>query len=213
MTIYAPPAQLKGVEMKCSVLECGKDHFKQYRFLKPIHAIEAWEHVRDYMAMMLEIGLSMRNDADNNRKGAFITRFRHYKECYFKGLWVGLMATPEEIVHDASAERPWFMLAELAKNVSKTIFDEGSKLSENLADPGKTIFTPLKVLNSSTHLTALFLLFRSQLSDADAKSMYVRCLKDVEMEAAHLKYVFEALKAGKDRKDIIDGIRNMRKKR
>jgi hypothetical protein len=42
--------------------------------------------------------------------------------------------------------------------------------------------------------------------------MYDKVLKNVEMEAAHLKYVFEALKAGKARKDIIDGIRKMRKK-
>jgi hypothetical protein len=199
--------------MKCSVLECGKDHFKKYGFLKAIHAIEPWELVRDYMAVMLEIRVSMQNDAVDNRKGAFITRLRDCKECYFKGLWVGLMATPEEIVHDASGERPRFMLAELAKRVSKTVFDEDSKLSENLADPGKTKLTPLNILNTSTHLTALFLLFRRQLSDEEAKSMYDKVLKNVKMEAAHLEYVFEALKAGKDRKDIIDGIRNMRKKR
>ncbi len=79
--------------------------------------------------MMLEIGMSMQNDAVDNRKGAFITRLRDYKECYFKGLWVGLMATPEQIVHDASGEKPWLMLAELAKRVCTTVYDEDSKLS------------------------------------------------------------------------------------
>jgi len=197
--------------MKCLV--CGKDHFKKDGVLKVIHAIEPWKLVRDYMATMLEILVSMQNDAVDNRKGAFITRLRDYKECYFKGLWTGLMATPEEVVHDASGEKRWFTLAELAKRVSKTVFGQDSTLSKNLADPGKTEFTAMNILNASTHLTALFLLYRSHLSDAEAKSMYDIGLKDVEMEAAHLEYVFEALKAGKDRKDIIGGIRSMRKKR
>jgi len=197
--------------MKC--LECGEDHFKKDGVLKVIHAIEPWKLVHDYMAMMLEIGVSMQNDAVDNRKGAFITRLRDYKECYFKGLWIGLMATPEEVVHDASGGKPWLMLAELAKRVSETVFGEDSTLSKNLADPGKTKFKAMDILNTSTHLTALFLLHRSRLSDAEAKSMYDKVLKSVEMEAAHLKYVSEALKAGKDRKDIIDGIRNLRNKR
>jgi hypothetical protein len=198
--------------MKCPILKCGEDHFTKDGVLKVIHAIEPWKFVRDYMAAMLEISVSMQNDAVDNRKGAFITRLRDSKECYFKGLWVGLMATPEEVVHDASGERPWLMLAELEKRVSETVFGEDSTLSKNLGDPGKTKFKAMDILNTSTHLTALFLLHRSQLSDAEAKSMYDKVLKNVEMEAAHLKYVFEALKAGKARKDIIDGIRKMRKK-
>ncbi len=196
--------------MKC--LECGEDHFKD-GVLKVIHAIEPWKLVYDYMAMMLEIGMSMQNDAVDNRKGAFITRLRDYKECYFKGLWVGLMATPEQIVHDASGEKPWLMLAELAKRVCTTVYDEDSKLSVNLADPGQTEFKAMDILNTSTHLTALFLLHRSQLSDPEAKKMYDMVLKSLEMEAVHLQYVSEALEAGKDKRDIIDGIRSLRKKR
>ena len=197
--------------MKC--LECGEDHFKKDGVLKVIHAIEPWKLVGNYMALMLEICVSMQNDADNNRKGAFITRLRDYTECYFKGLWVGLMATPEQVVHDASGEQPWLMLAKLAKRMSTSVFGEDSTLSTNLADPGKKEFKAMDILNTSTHLTALFLLYRNQLSNAEAKSMYDKVLRNVQMEAAHLKYVSEALKAGTDRKDIIDGIRNLRKKR
>ncbi len=105
------------------------------------------------------------------------------------------------------------MLAELAKRVSKTVFGEDSTLSKNLADPGKTTFKAMDILNTSTHLTALFLLHRSQLSDSEAESMYDKVLRSIQMEAAHLKYVSEALKAGKERRDIIDGIRSLRKKR
>ena len=52
-------------EMKCP--ECGEDHFKKDGILKVIHAIQPWKLVYDYMAMMLEIGVSMRNDAVDNR--------------------------------------------------------------------------------------------------------------------------------------------------
>jgi hypothetical protein len=34
------------------------------------------------------------------------------------------MATPEQIVHDASGKRPWLMLSELEKRMSKTVFGE-----------------------------------------------------------------------------------------
>ena len=108
--------------MKCP--DCGGDHFKNDGILKAIHAIELWRLVHDYTALMLEIGMSMQNDSVDDRKGAIITRLRDCEECYFKRLWVGLMATPEQIVQNASGKRPWLMLSELEKRVSKTVFGE-----------------------------------------------------------------------------------------
>jgi hypothetical protein len=199
--------------MNCPVPDCGQDHFTKDGVLKVIHGIELWKLVHDYMALMVEIGMSMQSDATENRKGAFITRLRDYKECDFKGLWIGLMATPEEIVHDASGERPWWMLAKLEKLVSETVFNEKTVLSAPLISPSSAKFKAMDILNTSTHLTALFLLHRSQLSDIDAKSMYKKVLKSVQMEAAHLRYVSEALEHGKDKHDVICGIRSMRQVR
>jgi hypothetical protein len=191
--------------------ECGKDHFTDDGILKVIHGLERWKLVYDYTALILEMSASMHNDAADNRKGAFITRLRDCEECYFKGLWVGLMATAEEIVHDASGERPWVSLATLEKKVSKVVFDEDTLLSRNLGDPSMPEFKAMNILNTSTHLSALFLLHRSQLSIEQAKNMYERVLESVHAKAVHLKYVYEALQAGKDRNDIVQGIRSMRK--
>jgi hypothetical protein len=197
--------------MTCPVPGCGQDHLEKDGVLKVIHGIETSKLVYDYMALLTELGVSMQSDAIGNRKGAFITRLRDCEECYFKGLWVGLMATPEEIVHDASGERPRRMLAKLEKIVSETVFNEETRLSATLVGPSSTKFKAMDVLNTSTHLTALFLLHRSHLTDMDAKDMYAKALKHIHVEAAHLKYVSEALECGKDKKDIICGIRSMRK--
>jgi hypothetical protein len=154
----------------------------------------------------------MQNDASDNRKGAFLTRLRDYKESYFRGLWVGLLATPEEIIHDASGEKPWLTLAKLAKRISRTVFDEDSQLSATLPAPRKTNSKAMNILDPSTHMTALFLLNRGLLSDSEAKHLYDAVLKAIETEAAHLRYVSGALKAGKKKKDIVNALRPLLKK-
>src|SRR3990172_11768219 len=170
--------------MKCP--KCGQKHFKKHSVLKVIHAIEPWKLVHDYMSVMVEIGVSMRNDANNNRKGAFIARLRDYKECYLKGLWVGLMATPEEIIHDASGEKPWLTLTKLVKRVGMTIFDEEGKVSASPLTQRKAKFDAMDILNTSMRLTPLFLLHWGLMSDLEAKRMYGSVLKSIEMETAQL---------------------------
>jgi hypothetical protein len=197
--------------MECS--KCGQKHFKKHSVLKVIHAIEPWKLVHDYMSVMVEIGLSMRNDANNNRKGAFIARLRDYKECYLKGLWVGLMATPEEIIHDASGEKPRLTLTKLVRRVGTAIFDDESKVSTRRLTERNTKFEAMDILNSSMRLTPLFLLHRGLMSNLEAKCMYDSVLKSVEMETTQLKYISGALKADKRKKDILKSVRQLVKNR
>jgi hypothetical protein len=196
--------------MICPVPKCGKDHFRQDGILKLIHASEAWSLVDQYQKLMLEIFASMQNDAVGNRSGAFLTRLRDAEECYFKGLWVGLMASPEEIVHDSSGESPWWTLATFEKWVSKTVFDNESRLSAKLSAPGNPDFKAMDTLNASTHLTAKFLLQLSHFPDDDAKVMYGKALINIQTEVSHLGYVSNALKAGKDRNMLIRAVRTLR---
>jgi len=196
--------------MKCP--ECGQKHFKKDGILKVLRVIEPWKLVHDYLSVMTEIRASMQNDATNHRKGAFITSLRDFKECYFRGLWVGLMATPEEIIHDASGEKPLLTLVKLARRVSEAVFDEEDKLSATLPGPRKAKSKTIDVLDPSTHLTALFLLNQGLMSDAEAKHMYETVLKTIEAEAAHLRYVSGALKAGKKKKEIVHALRPLLKK-
>jgi hypothetical protein len=193
--------------MACS--RCGQKHFKKHSVLKVIHAIEPWKLVHDYTSVMAEIGASMRNDAANNRKGAFIARLRDYKECYLKGLWVGLMATPEEIVHDASGEKPRLTLTKLVKRVGKTVFDDQSKVSASSLTQRKTKFEAMDILTTSMRLTPLFLLHWGLMSDLEAKRMYDGILKNMQTETAQLKYVSGALKAAKRKQDILGSLRQL----
>ena len=198
--------------MACPVPNCNRDHFKEGGAPTAILNTPAWSLVRDYAALLLELGASMRDDASNNRKGAFISRLRDSEECYFKGLWVGLIATPEEVVHDASGAKPRKTLAKLEEIVAKTVFNEDTTLSKNLAEPSEPGFKAMDLLNTSTHLTAMFLIYRSELPDADVPNMYAWGLRRIQTQAAHLNYSSDELKTGKDRKDIINGLREFRKK-
>jgi hypothetical protein len=197
--------------MECS--KCGQKHLKKHSVLKVIRAIEPWKLVHDYTSVMVEIGVSMRNDANNNRKGAFIARLRDYKECYLKGLWVGLMATPEEIVHDASGEKPRLTLTKLVKRVGAEVFHQESKVSARRLTQRNTKFEAMDILNTSMHLTPLFLLNRGLMSNLEAKCMYDSVLKSIDMETTQLKYVSGALKADKRKKDILDSFRQLVKNR
>jgi hypothetical protein len=161
------------------------------------------------MSVMVEIGASMRNDATNNRKGAFMARLRDYKECYLKGLWVGLMAAPEEIVHDASGEKPRLTLTKLINRVGREVFDEESKVSASRIAQRRTKFEAMDILSTSMRLTPLFLLHQGLMSDLEAKRMYSNVLNSVEMETAQLKYVSGALKANKRKKDILHSLRQL----
>jgi hypothetical protein len=105
------------------------------------------------------------------------------------------------------------VLADVEKIVAKTVFNEGTTLSKNLAEPGERGFKAMDMLNTGTHLTAMFLIYRNELPDADAANMYAWGLLNIQTEAAHLSYVSDELKAGKNRKDIIDGLRKFRKKK
>jgi hypothetical protein len=84
--------------------QCQKDHradLVRFHLQHPNRAT-AWLY-SDALEEMLN---SSHDDIKFDRRADYITRLRPAMECYMKGIWVGLLATPEEIIHDASGEKP-----------------------------------------------------------------------------------------------------------
>jgi hypothetical protein len=119
------------------------------------------------------------------------------------------MATPEEIVHDASGEKPRLTLTKLVKRVGAEVFHQESKVSARRLTQRNTKFEAMDILNTSMHLTPLFLLNRGLMSNLEAKCMYDSVLKSIDTETTQLKYISGALKADKKKKDILDSVRQL----
>ena len=191
--------------------QCGEDHLSD----PVLNFIGMWYNpsslVNEYADVLEEVLYSMRDDAANNRRGAFMSRLRDYKECFFKALWVGLIATPDQVVHDASGARPQFMFTRLAKQVSRDIFGTESAFSRVHVSPENVEFTAMNVLNASTHMSPLFVQYRRILPDASVQQMYELIENSVQTNVAVLRYVAGMLNSGKAKDIIIDAVRRMSK--
>lgn len=191
--------------------ECRKDHLLD-PVLRFINAQEPFALVSDYADALEELLLSMRDDAANDRRGAFMSRLRDYKECFLKGLWIGLIATPEQVLHDASGAPPHnLMFARLAKQVFPDIFGIESAFTQVHVSPENVEFTAMNLLNASTHMSPLFLGYRRILCQAAVQQMYTVIDTSVQNEVTILRYVAGMLKAGKPKDVVIGAVRRMSK--
>jgi hypothetical protein len=176
--------------------QCRKDHLRD-PVLRHVAAQARFTLVSGYADVLEEILLSMRDDAANNRRGAFMSRLRDYKECFFKGLWVGLIATPEQVLHDASGEPPHIMFTHLSKQVCPYVFGTESAFTQVHVSPENVEFTAMGLLNASTHMSPLFLENLRILPDAAVQQMYNVIAISVQNNVATLRYVAGMLKANK----------------
>jgi hypothetical protein len=197
--------------MQCHHPKCKMDHLAD-PILAYIHKLPAYELVTQYADALEEILTSMRDDIKHDRRAAYLTRLRDYLECYFKALWTGLLATPDEIIHDASCQAPYLMLSELAKKVCKEVLEEDSKLSQAFLSPENVQFKPIHLLNATTHMTALYLTYYKTLDEASIQNMYSGNDRSAQFQVAALRYVAGMLKAGKPRSITIQGVRQISRK-
>ena len=87
---------------KCTVRGCTKDHRKDDAILDGVFDTPVLDLAQNYLTTLAEIGESMLADKNADRGIAFFSRIRDVNECYYRTLWSCLIATREEIVHDAN---------------------------------------------------------------------------------------------------------------
>lgn len=197
--------------MNCTIAKCKADHLTD-PVLKYIYELDSHVLVEQYADALAELLMSMEDDRRNDRRGAYLTRLRDCCECYFKGLWAGLLATPEEIIHDASGKPPYVMLVGLAKRVCTEVLESDNKLSQAFISEAKVQFKPMDVLNTSTHMSAYFLTHYNSMDDEDATKMYTGMNNTFAFAVQVLRYVSGMLRAAKPKDTIIAGVRSMSKK-
>jgi len=162
----------------------------------------------EYSGMLTELQQSMEDDEKANRWSSFFTRIRDSEECYFRGLWSSLIATNEEIIHDASSEFPRWTLFNLEQFVCESIFNEPVILRTKIE--GRKRSSPLDLLNMSTHLNAIFIIYHRGLSDAGIKLIYANIARSVQIKVKILRYVADSTAEGMDRNQVIEGVNVLR---
>ncbi len=145
---------------------------------------------------------------DNNRQASHLSRIRSTMECYMKGVWVGLLASPDEIIHDASGEKPRdLMLAKLSEKVGLDVLGIDLNLYRPAKTPKGAEFTAMHLLNTATHMTAYFIAFAFYLSPEQVQKAYSDIDKLMEAQVSTLLTINRRLKEGKSRDEIIAEIR------
>ena len=186
---------------------CGEDHLTDV-VLAHLHTLTPQQLVEMYANTLQQMLLSTRDDVRNDRQASHLSRIRTTMECYMKGVWVGLLASPEEIIHDASGEKPRdLMLAKLSEKVGLDVLGIDLNLYQPAKTPKGAEFTPMHLLNTATHMTAYFIAFAFYLSPEQVQKAYSDIDKLMEAQVRTLLTINRKLIEGKSRDEIIAEIR------
>jgi hypothetical protein len=149
---------------------------------------------------------SAADDLKAGRKTSFTTRLRLALECYMRGLWASLIATPEEVVHDASGEQPCYLLEKMRRIVFSQVLGEQAEQ--------KVVTTPVDntldinfLLNTTAHSTAYVLPYAHFVSSEKLSSLETL----LKLQAATVRKVARLLGEGAPRAEIILELRKFHK--
>lgn len=158
-----------------------------------------------------ELANSMSDDLSRARHFALFTRTRQIEELYIRALYAMLMATPEEIAHIMSDERP-NGFREMYKKVNDAIF-EGRGILE-VSQPGLKhgTFTAMDTINRGAHvsfstmLTVVGLARNPQYMEPYTSGRYFAHLSVYCTYLDHARKLFEA---GRDKTTVQTALINM----
>jgi hypothetical protein len=146
---------------------------------------------------------SMLDDLKAGRSASFFMRVRLTAECYMRGLWVSLIASPKEIIHDASGEPPHLSLEKVTNIVFSHLIDSRKPVKTFALPSGKN-FEVNDLLHVHAHSTAYVLPFAYFVKETNLQK-FTTHFRDC---AGTLRRVSRRLKEGKSRKHVITELRN-----
>lgn len=194
------------VAQACCYAKCAAKHLED-PVLAWIHQLTPAQLTELYAKAVGEMLLSLRDDADRGRYASYITRLRGSMECYMRGLWAGLVATPLEVVHDASGEQPILLLDKLSNVVFSQVLGQQQPMPSFKTRSGlETIYD---LLNTTAHTTAYSLAFSVWAAPAPQlwEKMHFGIDAHIENQYRTLRVVAGQLNEGKNRKEIISDVR------
>jgi hypothetical protein len=124
-----------------------------------------------------------------------------------KGFWVGLVATPDEVVHDASGEQPFLSIEKLSRIVFSQVLGQQVMPSFSFKTPNRMDLSVYDLLNISTHMTAYAIVIAHFVTDEQFGQMYSPIDKLIMAHARTLQNVSRQFLEGKSRKQIITDLR------
>ena len=160
-------------------------------------------------AAMSELGQSISRDLAEGKLFAWHTRLRQPEEMYIRTLYALFIATEKELHHILSGDLP-NGLSGYYKAVNELVFEGRGLL---LADqPGLKYgtFKPMETLNDGAHASFKAFLtcvgFKKNPEYLPSPDAYT---KHLVTYCRYLTYMHEMFKAGKDRKHVLEGVRNL----
>jgi hypothetical protein len=201
----------EGMTAACTVDGCKKNHRLDDPILDGVFKTPLVDLIQNYISTLVELQQSILDDRKTDRRIAFFARIRDLNECYYRALWSGLIATSEEIVHDASNENPRQTLSKLEKIVCEQVFNQQPVLAKRFDHRRNS--SPLNILNTATHMNANFVTYHRTLTDDSITLTYNTILGNLQIEIRVLEYVRDSLASQVERPAILDGIRAIRRER
>jgi hypothetical protein len=168
------------------------------------------QFVEMYVAATGQLQESLRENGTGSRSLAFLAGMRISMECYMKGLWVGLVATPAEVVHDASGGQPILLLEKLQRIVFSQIFKADPAKNKTVSMPTGQIFDANDVLNLFTHTTAeiVYVGCASSMQSFFNPQFYSNVDGVITKQVNTLRYVAGMFRAGKTKREIISELQS-----
>jgi len=166
---------------------------------------------QNYISTLVELEQSMLDDKNTDRRVAFFSRIRDVNECYYRAVWSCLIATKEEIVHDASNENPRQTLSALEKIVCEQGFNQSPVLAKRLDHRRNS--SPLNILNTATHMNANFVIYHRGLNEDSVSRTYTMILGNLQNEIRVLRNVRDLQASRVERPPILEGVRAIRNER
>jgi hypothetical protein len=205
------PEEIGAMNLHCPVNGCKtqQPHTDDpiVQALRQMPPKELTDLVRAAMAELLE---SFKNDAQNNRTFAWMTRLRQVDELYMRTVYILLLAKDEEIPHVLSGDTPnGFDFIYAAFN--RAVLDGRGELKETKPGFKFGTFTPMKTIHNATHVSFQTLItWRSSKQYPESVQGFPeKYVGHVEKCRLYLDQVGKLLGAGRDKSLVLKVLRNM----
>lgn len=158
-----------------------------------------------------ELRDSVRDDVNNGRLFAYLTRWRQPEELYYRTLYVLFVADENEIPHVLSGELPNGFTA-IWRKVNECVLEGRGALEKS--QPGLTggQFTAMKTINSNAHASFASMITCIGLArNVEYQKQIPRHLEHWTRLCDYLNYMEGMFKAGKAKEHVLAGVRNLHK--
>jgi len=161
------------------------------------------------LVAMRELRESICRDLTDNKVFAWYSRLRLPEELYIRTLYALFIATDKELPHILSGDRP-NGLSPLYSKVNELVFEGRGLLQASQPGLNHGTFKPMDILHDGAHGSFRALMTCVGLSrNREYLPPPERYCEYLAKYCAYLEYMHGMFKAGKEKKHVLAGLRNM----